>query len=85
MFNSLQEGILVINEYIPKNEETSERVFKLYFANQLCNIIMGNLFGMKNFLQELRERIKNKTLKETDVLQKKIFFKYRSSKTANLQ
>jgi hypothetical protein len=33
MFNSLQEGILVIDEQIQNSEENNERIFSLFFVN----------------------------------------------------
>jgi len=43
---------------------------------------MSHLFGMTNFMKEIGDQIIKETLKEADVIKRKIFFEYRSSKAA---
>lgn len=63
-------------------EETqdTQRNFQLYFANEVCNIILSKVFELQNFLTEW-----GGVMSTQEVLEKAIFYKYQTNITNSMK
>ena len=76
MFNSLQEGIIVIDTPASSTSETKD--YALFFINEVQQIIMNKIFKLKQDKPTKNKHTQQDTIHLSRNIKKKVFYEYRS-------